>query len=101
MRHLYIGSNSFHYIKTGQGWVTPPEAVCEGVIKKGVLKNSAKFAGNTCVGAPIQVFSREFCESFKNCFFTEHLRVATSDPFLQKVVEDGAKKENINNYSYV
>ena len=61
-------------------------------IKKGVLKNFAKFAGNICVSlffnkvaglrpasllkkeSLAQEFSCEFCEIFKNHFFTKHLR---------------------------
>ena len=62
-------------------------------IKKGVLKNFAKFIGKhlyqgfLCLSVPKyssglkletrlpeQVLSCEFCESFKNTFFTEHLR---------------------------
>ena len=59
--------------------------------EKGVLQNFAKFAGNTCVGVSfliklqpaslqlsIHVFSCEFCEIFKNIFFTEPLQTATS-----------------------
>ena len=32
-----------------------------------------------------QVFSYEFCEIFKNIFFTEQLRVAASDIWVQVV----------------
>ena len=31
---------------------------------------------------PIQVFSCECCENFKNTYFEEHLRTAASDSFL-------------------
>ena len=63
-------------------------------MKKVVIKNFAKFTGkhlyqslffNKVVGLrPIekgtlaQVFSSDFCEDFKNTFFTEHLRVTAS-----------------------
>ena len=57
-------------------------------IKKGVLKNFAKFTGkHLCQGVLFnkmrliknetlaQAFCCEFCEIFKNTFFTEHLRM--------------------------
>ena len=66
-------------------------------MRKGVLKNLAKFTGkqlccsllfNKAAGlrpanpikkeTPRQVFSCEFCEILKNTFFTEHLRVSVS-----------------------
>ena len=60
-------------------------------IKKGVLENFTKFTGtllcqslffNKVAGLTLetlaQVFSCEFCEIFKNTFFTEHLRTTTS-----------------------
>ena len=63
------------------------EAVTGGVLlKKGVLKNFAKFTGkslcrkiflNKVAGSP-QVFSCEFCEIFKNSYFVEHLPMAAS-----------------------
>ena len=53
-------------------------------IKKGALKNFAKFTGKTCARVSllinfikketlVQVFSCKFCENFKNTFFTEPL----------------------------
>ena len=51
-------------------------------LKKGVLKNFAKFTGkhlcqslffNKVAETLAQVFSCEFCEIFKNTFFIEHL----------------------------
>ena len=54
--------------------------------KKGVLKDFTKFKGNTCTRVFIkkacnfskketlaQLFFCEFCETFKNTFFIEHL----------------------------
>ena len=56
---------------------------------KGVLKNFKKFTGkHLCQSVffdkveglrPAQVFSCEFCESFQNTFFVEHVRVNTSE----------------------
>ena len=52
-------------------------------IEKGVLRNFAKFTRkHLCQSlfnfikreALVQMFSCEFCEDFKNTFFTEHLR---------------------------
>ena len=69
-------------------------------VKKGVLKNFAKLTGkhlcqslflNKVAGRACnfikkeslaQVFSCEFCEFFKNTFFTEHLRVTASETEL-------------------
>ena len=48
-------------------------------IKKVFLKSSQNSQENSCVtnfiekGTLTQVFFREFCEIFKNTFFTEHL----------------------------
>ena len=62
-----------------------PEVLC----KKGVLKYFSKLTGkhlsqslffNKAVTLA-QVFSCEFCEIFKNIFFTEHL-LATASVFL-------------------
>ena len=65
-------------------------------VRKGALRNFAKFAGNTCVRVSFlikfqalvgnfikretlaQVFSCEFCEISKNTFFTEHIWVTAS-----------------------
>ena len=67
-------------------------------VKKGVLRNFAKFtgkhlcqslffnqvAGGTCnlikKETLAQVFSCEFCEIFKNTFFTEHVWATASLP---------------------
>ena len=57
--------------------------------KKSILKNFTKFAGrhlcqslffNKVAGQETlaQVFPHEFCEIFKNTFFTEHLRATAS-----------------------
>ena len=72
-------------------------------IIKGVLRNFAKFARNTCARAcffnkiagrrPMacnfikketltRVFSCEFCKIFKNAFFTEHLRTTASADYM-------------------
>ena len=72
-------------------------------IIKGVLRNLAKFAGNTCNRVcffnnvaglrPMactfikketltQVFSCEFCKIFKNTFFTEHLQMTASADYM-------------------
>ena len=57
-------------------------------VEKGVLRNFAKFTGNTCAGVsfsiklpaacsfitketPAQVFSSKFCKIFKNTYFEE------------------------------
>ena len=54
-------------------------------IKKLLLKISQYSQENTYVGtsfnkvAGLQVFSCEYCEIFKNSFFTEHLRETTSE----------------------
>ena len=71
----------------------PPEVF---QIKKDVLKNFAKFTGKYLCQSHFfsklqacnfikkeilaQVFSCEFCEMFKNTFFTEHLRTTVSVP---------------------
>ena len=67
--------------------------------KKAVLRNFAKFTGKHLCQGPLfnkvaglipatllinnetlaQVFSCEFCEMFKNTFFTEHLWVTASE----------------------
>ena len=59
----------------------PPEAFC----KKGVVKNFAKFTGNTFarvfftkLQTLAQLFSCEFCEIFKSTFCTEHLWMTAS-----------------------
>ena len=58
-------------------------------IKKGVLKNFAKFTGkNICTRfcnlikkeTLAEVFSCEICEIFKNIFLTEHLQTTASVP---------------------
>ena len=45
-----------------------------------------------------QVFSREFCEIFKNTFFTEHLRTTVSVPqgFIHLVSMQNFPKTNIS-----
>ena len=70
-------------------------------VKKGVLRNFTKFTGkhlrqslffNKVAGGACnfikketraQVFSCEFCEIFKNTFFTEHLRTTASETFMK------------------
>ena len=57
-------------------------------MKKGVLENFSKFTGKHLCSHQAcnfikketlaQVFSCEFCEIFKNTFFTEHLRMTAS-----------------------
>ena len=53
-------------------------------VKKGVLRNFAKFTGAACnfIKKEIlaQVFSCEFCEISKNTFFTEHVWATASVP---------------------
>ena len=49
------------------------------VLKEGAVENFAKFTGNTCAcifvkkGTLAQVLCSEFCKSFKNVYFEEHL----------------------------
>ena len=74
-----------------------PEAATGGVLqKKMFLKISQNPHQNTCARVSIfcnfikketlaQVLSCEFCESFKNTFFTEHLRTTASS--ILKVAE--------------
>ena len=67
----------------------PPEGFCKKrcSVKKGVLRNFAKFIGkHLCQGlffnkkdTLAQVFSCEFCEISKNTFFTEHIWVTASE----------------------
>ena len=64
-------------------------------IKKGFLRNFAKFTGkHLCRPEPCnfikketlaQVFSCEFCEISKNTLFTEHLRTTTSFSFITQI----------------
>ena len=70
-----------------------PEAVTRYSVRKGVLRNFAKFIGiNLCQSlffnkvaglnlikkeTLLLVFSSEFCEISKNTFLTEHLRATT------------------------
>ena len=74
----------------------------EVFFKKGILKNFAKFTGNTCSRVffliklhkvacnfikketLVQVFSREFYETFKNTFFHSTHPVAASE-FVSKI----------------
>ena len=67
--------------------VAPAEVFC----KKGFLKNFENSQENTCTRVSFliklketlaQVFSCEFCEIFKNTFFTEHPR-ATASVYLK------------------
>ena len=60
----------------------PPEVFCE----KGVLKTFPNLQENPCEVCYLikkrtltQVFSCVFCKISKNSFFTEHLRVTTSE----------------------
>ena len=50
-------------------------------IKKGVLKNFAKFTGTHLRQS---VLSCEFWEIFKNTFFTEHIRETASVNYIGK-----------------
>ena len=61
-----------------------PEAFVELFCKKAALKTYAEFTGKhlywglfliqlQALETPIQVFSYEFCEIFKNTYFGEHL----------------------------
>ena len=54
-------------------WKTPGKHLCQGLFfnKVAGLRPLKK-------EAMVQVFSCEFCESFKNTFLTEHLRVVAS-----------------------
>ena len=86
-----MGKNMFKYLDMQKH---PPEVSH----KKGALKNFAKFTENTCARGSfliklqasdfiknetlVQVFSCEFCESFKNTFFTEHIRATASIYFI-------------------
>ena len=45
------------------------------MLKKGVVKNFAKFTEKYLCWSLTHRFSCEFCEIFKNNFFTEHLNV--------------------------
>ena len=63
-------------------------------LKKVFIKNFTKIIGNTCVSVsflmkpeacnfikketPTKIFSCQFCESFKNTFFTKHFKTASS-----------------------
>ena len=58
-----------------------PEVFCE----KGVLRNFAKFPGNTCARVPF-VFSCEFCGTSKNTFSYRTPPVAASDHCCSLVV---------------
>ena len=58
-------------------------ATGEVLLRKGVLRNFAKFTGkHLChfikIDTLAQVFSCEFCEISKNTIFTEHLRPTAS-----------------------
>ena len=64
------------------------EAATRGILwKKGVFENFTKFTGKHLYQSLnfnkkdtlAQVFSCEFCEAFKDSFFTEHLWTAASD----------------------
>ena len=62
-------------------------------MKKGVLKNFAVFteklqACNYIKNIPVQVFSSEYCEIFKNIYFEEHLLTDASD-FLKQLQING------------
>ena len=49
-------------------------------IKKGVLKEFAKFTGkHLCQETLAQAFSCEFCETYRNTCFTEHLWTTASN----------------------
>ena len=59
-------------------------------IKKDVLKNFTKFTGKVPESCNFikketlaQMFSCEFCEIFKNTFFTEHLWTTASECFMK------------------
>ena len=47
-------------------------------VKKGAVKNFAKFTGKHLCQTLAQVFSSEFCEISNNIYFTEHLRTTAS-----------------------
>ena len=66
----------------GCSWESEEAAIGVYSIKTSLLKTFAKFIGkhvsiNKTIKKQIQtqLFSCEFCEIFKNIFFTEHLRV--------------------------
>ena len=91
---------------TIEAWIESSHQTCS--IKKGVLKNFTKFTGkhlcqnflfNKVAGLrqlwcfPVQVFSCEFCEFFKDTFFTEHLwTTASRSSDYQNCVEDVNQK---------
>ena len=55
-------------------------------IKKGFLKNFAKFTGTLFKKKILaQVFSCEFCEIFKNTFFTVHLWTTAYVNYVEKL----------------
>ena len=76
-------------------------------VKKVILEIFANFIGNICARVSLliklqastynfikketlaQVFSCNFCETFKNIFFTEHLRTTVSECF--KLVDQSNK----------
>ena len=69
-------------------------------VKKGVLRNFAKFTGkHLCQSlfikkeTLVQVFSCEFCEISKNTFFTEHVWV-TGSLLFQVLLQVHALKSN-------
>ena len=72
-----------------------------GSVKKGVLRNFAKFIGkhlcqslffNEVAETLAQVFSCEFCEISKNTFFTKHLWKTASGKILAKKGESECNK---------
>ena len=52
-----------------------PEMLC----KRDVLKNFPQFAGNTCTGVSSLIMLLTFSEIYKNIYFVEKLRTATSE----------------------
>ena len=87
----YLGT--FHAMDDWSWWLLThgAEAATRGILwKKSVLRNFTKSSGNHLCKSLFfnkkdlkktlaQVFSYEFCEIFKNTFFTEHFWTTASD----------------------
>ena len=79
----FVGKNSLKYNTTVIHYVSPSNdirfhifetSLPDVFFKKDVLKNSQNSQKSTCARvSAYKVFSFEFCESFKNTFFTKHL----------------------------
>ena len=97
--YIHKGHKSINVAQTLHLEVVEKVHVCRSnhwrcFVKKGVLRNFAKFTKKHLCHTPVpsglrpasflkkeslaQLFSCEFCEIYKNTFFTEHLRTTTS-----------------------